>query len=161
MVAEWDRGELGEHVALFHPCQAVGVEAQPRALEGGVVFCLRGQLKPGEAALRAGFGDVEVAVQACRIDQRRQRRVLFLGALRAHGGLGEVGIVDPDLAAVGDDQLLIGLDVLPSEPARRRQRDARSEEHTSELQSLMRISYAVFCLKKIKTTNTCKVTKNT
>src|SRR3546814_9653037 len=31
----------------------------------------------------------------------------------------------------------------------------RSEEHTSELQSLMRISYAVFCLKK-KTTNTHK-----
>src|SRR3546814_7964478 len=35
----------------------------------------------------------------------------------------------------------------------------RSEEHTSELQSLMRISYAVFCLKKktqIDTTNTSK-----
>src|SRR3546814_10267411 len=31
--------------------------------------------------------------------------------------------------------------------------DRRSEEHTSELQSLMRISYAVFCLKK-KTTTT-------
>src|SRR3546814_4676725 len=30
---------------------------------------------------------------------------------------------------------------------------ARSEEHTSELQSLMRISYAVFCLKKKKTHN--------
>src|SRR3546814_10266651 len=29
-----------------------------------------------------------------------------------------------------------------------RRRDDRSEEHTSELQSLMRISYAVFCLKK-------------
>src|SRR3546814_3306873 len=29
--------------------------------------------------------------------------------------------------------------------------DFRSEEHTSELQSLMRISYAVFCLKKKKT----------
>src|SRR3546814_9894331 len=29
--------------------------------------------------------------------------------------------------------------------------DARSEEHTSELQSLMRISYAVFCLKKKNT----------
>src|SRR3546814_3329598 len=29
----------------------------------------------------------------------------------------------------------------------------RSEEHTSELQSLMRISYAVFCLKKKKTYN--------
>src|SRR3546814_5405856 len=32
-------------------------------------------------------------------------------------------------------------------------RAERSEEHTSELQSLMRISYAVFCLKKKKTEN--------
>src|SRR3546814_5996755 len=31
------------------------------------------------------------------------------------------------------------------------ERKERSEEHTSELQSLMRISYAVFCLKKKKT----------
>src|SRR3546814_1925357 len=38
-------------------------------------------------------------------------------------------------------------------PARRAGRSCRSEEHTSELQSLMRISYAVFCLKK-KTTHT-------
>src|SRR3546814_2636829 len=34
---------------------------------------------------------------------------------------------------------------------RRADRAGRSEEHTSELQSLMRISYAVFCLKKKKT----------
>src|SRR3546814_4289989 len=33
-------------------------------------------------------------------------------------------------------------------------RAARSEEHTSELQSLMRTSYAVFCLKKKKTNKT-------
>src|SRR3546814_9303052 len=32
-------------------------------------------------------------------------------------------------------------------------RNSRSEEHTSELQSLMRISYAVFCLKKKKKYN--------
>src|SRR3546814_2672246 len=43
----------------------------------------------------------------------------------------------------------------------------RSEEHTSELQSLMRISYAVFCLKKKtkttihRTNNMYKVTENT
>src|SRR3546814_2259679 len=37
-----------------------------------------------------------------------------------------------------------------AEPVDRR----RSEEHTSELQSLMRISYAVFCLKKKKKTRT-------
>src|SRR3546814_8123268 len=40
----------------------------------------------------------------------------------------------------------------------------RSEEHTSELQSLMRISYAVFCLKKkkqhINTPHTATKTKN-
>src|SRR3546814_4580422 len=35
----------------------------------------------------------------------------------------------------------------------------RSEEHTSELQSLMRISYAVFCLKKKKTLNKKIITK--
>src|SRR3546814_4266104 len=38
----------------------------------------------------------------------------------------------------------------------------RSEEHTSELQSLMRISYAVFCLKKKKKTpNSESITKKT
>src|SRR3546814_8174891 len=38
----------------------------------------------------------------------------------------------------------------------------RSEEHTSELQSLMRISYAVFCLKnkKIHITHTNRITSN-
>src|SRR3546814_10512281 len=35
----------------------------------------------------------------------------------------------------------------------RSSRQSRSEEHTSELQSLMRISYAVFCLKKKKEQN--------
>src|SRR3546814_8440934 len=35
--------------------------------------------------------------------------------------------------------------------------DARSEEHTSELQSLMRISYAVFCLKKKNTLKNKKI----
>src|SRR3546814_5651130 len=38
--------------------------------------------------------------------------------------------------------------------AGRRGRSRRSEEHTSELQSLMRISYAVFCLKKKKLIDT-------
>src|SRR3546814_4136737 len=37
----------------------------------------------------------------------------------------------------------------------------RSEEHTSELQSLMRISYAVFCLKKKKNTETNILISNT
>src|SRR3546814_6368984 len=42
-----------------------------------------------------------------------------------------------------------GVDHLAERPAGDR-RHVRSEEHTSELQSLMRTSYAVFCLKKTK-----------
>src|SRR3546814_6235663 len=37
----------------------------------------------------------------------------------------------------------------------------RSEEHTSELQSLMRISYAVFCLKKKNKTNRTNINNQT
>src|SRR3546814_6149528 len=44
-------------------------------------------------------------------------------------------------------ELVTGYQSIP-EPLRRQER--RSEEHTSELQSLMRNSYAVFCLKKTK-----------
>src|SRR3546814_5549270 len=40
--------------------------------------------------------------------------------------------------------------ILEHHEARRGRQYPRSEEHTSELQSLMRISYAVFCLKKKK-----------
>src|SRR3546814_9344041 len=39
--------------------------------------------------------------------------------------------------------------------------EQRSEEHTSELQSLMRTSYAVFCLKKKTTHNTTHIKHNT
>src|SRR3546814_4407163 len=41
-----------------------------------------------------------------------------------------------------------GGDIDPRQRRRRLGNGGRSEEHTSELQSLMRISYAVFCLKK-------------
>src|SRR3546814_7908996 len=49
-------------------------------------------------------------------------------------------VLRPSLASVILRMKALGLD------------DIRSEEHTSELQSLMRISYAVFCLKKKQTT---------
>src|SRR3546814_5831927 len=48
-----------------------------------------------------------------------------------------------------NDLPTLGRGVRPSRP--RNDTSSRSEEHTSELQSLMRISYAVFCLKKKKT----------
>src|SRR3546814_3042898 len=50
-----------------------------------------------------------------------------------------------------------GLD-LAQDGKRLVRRDLRSEEHTSELQSLMRISYAVFCLKKKTQTTQSRIT---
>src|SRR3546814_4359208 len=49
-----------------------------------------------------------------------------------------------EAGAAGGDTVVI----FPSPRRADRRRSGRSEEHTSELQSLMRISYAVFCLKK-------------
>src|SRR3546814_6809908 len=70
-----------------------------------------------------------------------------------------------DLAARGRNLRVIDLYGLSEDQTRRAfpeiyqhllQTVRRSEEHTSELQSLMRISYAVFCLKKNKNENTKK-----
>src|SRR3546814_5143952 len=50
-----------------------------------------------------------------------------------------------------DEILLVPAEAHPVRARRVLGRPHRSEEHTSELQSLMRISYAVFCLKKKNT----------
>src|SRR3546814_1764590 len=80
-----------------------------------------------------------------RADQRRHP----IGARRAAGGriTEHLDAVAARLALLinAADQDTEGLGrILPAHHARK----LRSEEHTSELQSLMRISYAVFCLKK-------------
>src|SRR3546814_2173195 len=58
--------------------------------------------------------------------------------------------IDPDFLYRAGLQLLQMLPILHHQRSapERRVIPSRSEEHTSELQSLMRISYAVFCLKK-------------
>src|SRR3546814_4017688 len=67
--------------------------------------------------------------------------------LRAHAAQGPHHAVHLREPGVTGQQDLHGIRQ-PRSPAA-----ARSEEHTSELQSLMRISYAVFCLKKKKKHN--------
>src|SRR3546814_9400434 len=62
-----------------------------------------------------------------------------------------------DLASAVNILRLGRIDVLITEWALGTDGNTRSEEHTSELQSLMRISYAVFCLKK----KTNKIKHNT
>src|SRR3546814_8690540 len=73
--------------------------------------------------------------------------------------LGQSGPVIVDMGGVVltpsfADEFLGVLLVELGDASFRRSIQIRSEEHTSELQSLMRISYAVFCLKKKKTKTT-------
>src|SRR3546814_2702893 len=84
-------------------------------------------------------------------DQRGPRRFVLAaqvpqhragGQVHLHQLVGQVGVV-AGTQVVLDDR---GLGALAQFD-----QVARSEEHTSELQSLMRISYAVFCFKKKKT----------
>src|SRR3546814_6635601 len=95
----------------------------------------------GELRQRAGRG-IAAAGRCVRARQRgvdihRQR----IGTLARGGdafGVARIGV---------RHERLVGAVAIGLGPAL-----ARSEEHTSELQSLMRISYAVFCLKKTKLT---------
>src|SRR3546814_5312388 len=76
--------------------------------------------------------DLHVEAVGERSGVGRRRRA----GQRSHRNRDRGGIVAPHVA-----EAAVGF----------RLADKRSEEHTSELQSLMRISYAVFCLKKKKT----------
>src|SRR3546814_4937781 len=74
----------------------------------------------------------------------------FLGD-RADGDLVEYLPARRIAEIAGEDRRILGERDLGEPAADDRLADIlRSEEHTSELQSLMRISYAVFCLKKKK-----------
>src|SRR3546814_2082185 len=84
---------------------------------------------------RRGCGEQRIAKRRAR--SRRRRRAVEGG--RAPDGTGP---------ALARDRLVDHPDHRPALDDQRDQRAERSEEHTSELQSLMRISYAVFCLKK-------------
>src|SRR3546814_1995183 len=61
------------------------------------------------------------------------------------GGAGKSSVTDELLNRFLASFPQMRIAVISVDPTRRR---TRSEEHTSELQSLMRISYAVFCLQK-------------
>src|SRR3546814_3546265 len=79
--------------------------------------------------LRVGFDDPKLSLFGRERGQRRLRGGTGVG----RRGEGPVARIDPQ-----GERIPLG--------------QRRSEEHTSELQSLMRISYAVFCLKKKKKT---------
>src|SRR3546814_4876390 len=93
-----------------------------------------------------------VAVDDARLGDHDQQRVQFLQRFRHPG---QPAIAAPRIDGRYADRPVradvIGRhDVCADRSVQFGKRQARSEEHTSELQSLMRISYAVFCLKNKK-----------
>src|SRR3546814_9991970 len=87
-------------------------------------------IEPGPGIANAGIG------AECRREVLGEKRLELV-----------VELVDPKIDRLGAAHQPVDLGKLLAKSI-----ELRSEEHTSELQSLMRISYAVFCLKKKKKT---------
>src|SRR3546814_2529375 len=109
----------------------IGMELDPTVL--GMPFLIMGKVDGRSATQRPNYN-----VEGWIVDMTPQQRFdAFKNAIQSFAQLSRLDwqkdgfdfLANPDWGNPGVDQY-------------------RSEEHTSELQSLMRISYAVFCLKK-------------
>src|SRR3546814_2329895 len=121
-----------------------GLDQQPQ------LHRLAGRARAGHRRGRLGRGALDVA-PPLSFPLKPHATGARSARLEAVLGQGDRRVVDADASpervdAVAQDDLSARIGVRPGR--------YRSEEHTSELQSLMRISYAVFCLKKKKTTAT-------
>src|SRR3546814_7609718 len=90
----------------------------------------------------AGFA--EVTVEASDGVELVEGKVVLRPGVRTQERIGQCGVVP----GIGDRAVRCRVVEAEDVVGAGRTQHARSEEHTSELQSLMRISYAVFCLKK-------------
>src|SRR3546814_7783262 len=110
----------------------------------------------GAGALQDATHDVDGRVVTVEQRGRSDEAHLVLGLVwlerRGDGKIGHDGIHFRRGREARTESLILGPDT--GRRHARKHREPRSEEHTSELQSLMRISYAVFCLKKKKTKKT-------
>src|SRR3546814_5915123 len=102
----------------------------PKAVEASVE---RPHCATAVIGARGGVGASTIATSLAWLLSERGKRATALLDLDVHFGTGA-----------------LALDLEPGRGLTDAIENPRSEEHTSELQSLMRISYAVFCLKKKK-----------
>src|SRR3546814_4152768 len=98
----------------------------------------RGHIKEGDTLLVLGASG-GVGIAAVELGKAFGARVV--------AGVSSEEKADIARAAGADEVVVYGRQPFDKDASKAL---ARSEEHTSELQSLMRISYAVFCLKKKK-----------
>src|SRR3546814_5911978 len=87
------------------------------------------------------------------LDTRQNNTTMYSYCAKADISIGQAAVPFPE-TSVSDSVAKVKLDIFGEKVM------SRSEEHTSELQSLMRISYAVFCLKK-KKNQQCSTSRTT
>src|SRR3546814_3572812 len=104
--------------------------------------------------LQLGVAGEFALLDVVQLERRRHRS----RCRRTIGGNGQGAGLGLGLRSGKERHLRISYTGLPGTLAIRGS-SRRSEEHTSELQSLMRISYAVFCLKKKTNTTTANTNK--
>src|SRR3546814_4607963 len=93
---------------------------------------------PADAIVRGGANALE----------QMHRQAAVLAAVETVGAMDALLTMTVEYAK---DRIAFGRPIGSFQALKHLMADLRSEEHTSELQSLMRISSAVFCLKKNKT----------
>src|SRR5690606_4474458 len=106
-----------EGIEYFHRPGQRFPETDPDVLEAGLAVARRRD-EPLQAVCAAGIGQREVGIEPARAEQDRRRcRAHRLGH-RPDRDLLAVPVVEPDLLAVGDHQLLVGPGDLPAKPPR-------------------------------------------
>src|SRR3546814_10368319 len=111
------------------------------SVDGGEILVIDESYNANPASMRAALAVLAAEPAA--------RKLAVLGEMRELGDKSDAyhaDLAEPVLASGAQLVLLVGEAMASLANAL----EGRSEEHTSELQSLMRISYAVFCLKKKK-----------
>src|SRR3546814_4182723 len=115
----------------------------------------------GVAKDALGNEDVEALKKGCANLARHIANIKKFGVPAVVAINRFIKDTDAELQAIQAFTKTLGVDAVVCEHwGKGSEGTERSEEHTSELQSLMRISYAVFCLKKKKQPWTDKITKS-
>src|SRR3546814_2380907 len=126
--------------------KAFRIHSDKSGYRSGIERVSLDDLAPGEIVIRSAYSSVNFKDALAGTGKGRiLRRFPLVGGIDVAGHV--VASADAKFRE-GDAVLVTG-----SGLSETRDGGYRSEEHTSELQSLMRISYAVFCLKKKKNQN--------